>query len=54
MFFWKIKKGAKLLNIMYEMQTKFVGAGGGSRTHMKLPPMDFESIASAIPPHQHA
>ena len=31
----------------------FFGAGGGSRTHMKLPSMDFESIASAIPPHQH-
>ena len=26
------------------------GAGGGSRTHMKLPSMVFETIASAIPP----
>ena len=31
----------------------FLGAGGGSRTHMKLPSTDFESVASAIPPHQH-
>ena len=30
----------------------FSGAGGGSRTHMKLPSTDFESVASAIPPHQ--
>ncbi len=36
------------------MQTKFAdGAGGGSRTHMKLPSRDFESLASAISPHQH-
>ena len=28
------------------------GAGGGSRTHMKLPSRDFESLASAISPHQ--
>ena len=31
----------------------FAGAGGGSRTHMKLPSRDFESLASAISPHQH-
>ena len=30
------------------------GAGGGSRTHMKLPSTDFESVASAIPPHQQS
>lgn len=29
------------------------GAEGGSRTRMKLPSTDFESVASAIPPHQH-
>ena len=29
------------------------GAGGGSRTHTVLPPRDFKSRASAIPPHQH-
>ena len=29
------------------------GAGGGSRTHTVLPPQDFKSCASAIPPHQH-
>ena len=27
------------------------GRDGGSRTHMKLPSADFESAASAIPPH---
>ena len=28
-------------------------AEGGSRTHMKLPSRDFESLASAIPPLRH-
>lgn len=27
-------------------------AGGGSRTHTRLPGPDFESGASAIPPHR--
>ena len=31
----------------------YYGAGGGSRTHTMLPPLDFKSSASAIPPHQH-
>ena len=30
------------------------GAGGGSRTHTVLPPRDFKSRASAIPPHQQS
>ena len=30
------------------------GAGGGSRTHTALRPMDFESTASAIPPLRRA
>ena len=35
------------------MMLTFFGAGGGSRTHTVLPPQDFKSCASAIPPHQH-
>ncbi len=34
-------------------QFSYVGAEGGSRTHMKLPSRDFESRASAIPPLRH-
>ena len=33
-----------------EPRPVIIGAGGGSRTHMKLPSMVFETIASAIPP----
>ena len=33
-----------------EPRPDWIGAGGGSRTHMKLPSMVFETIASAIPP----
>ena len=29
----------------------FFNADGGTRTHTKSPPKDFESFASAIPPH---
>ena len=35
------------------LQKFYLGAGGGGRTLMKLPSRDFESRASAIPPHQH-
>ena len=28
------------------------GAGGGTRTHMELPPADFESATSTIPSHR--
>ena len=30
-----------------------IGADGGTRTHTMLPPGDFESPASTIPPHRH-
>ena len=32
------------------MNEREFGAEGGSRTHTGVTPMDFESIASAIPP----
>ena len=41
------KKESSLFNFLRS------GAGGGGRTLMKLPSRDFESLASAIPPHLH-
>ena len=39
---------------MYKTKLFFdSGADGGSRTHTVLPPRDFKSRASAIPPHSH-
>jgi len=32
---------------------ELLGAEGGSRTHMELPPTVFETVASAIPPLRH-
>ena len=33
-----------------QLELRKVGTEGGSRTHTGITPMDFESIASAIPP----
>ena len=45
------------MDIKKELYTNYsaiapANAGGETRTRTKLPPSDFESDASAIPPHQ--
>ena len=37
----------------HKVRSNPIGAGGGTWTHMLSPTSDFESDASAIPPHQH-
>lgn len=34
-------------------KNKFIGTAGRSRTDMRLPPLDFESSVSTIPPQRH-
>ena len=49
----KVTVNGEEMNAYYVVNFFLSGAGEGSRTPTRLPSVDFESTASAIPPHRH-